>query len=99
MNKKFCMNEKESRLERVSLAEKRDMMYEKFRTNLRLLRAHKGWSGVEAGEIIGLKSGKRMIDLEYGKANPTMEEMILISKCFGQAIDDILNKDAKIIFV
>ncbi len=88
----------DNKLERVSLAEARDMMYERFRTNCRVLRAMKGWSGVEAGEAIGLKNGKRMIDLEYGRANPSMEEMILISKCFGFSIDQILHKDIVITF-
>lgn len=88
----------DNKLERVSLSKVRDMLYEKFRTNIRLLRAKEGWSGLEASEKIGLKNGKRMIDLEYGRANPTMEEMILISKCFNQTIDDILYKEAKITF-
>lgn len=86
------------RLERVSLSEVRDMIYEKFRTNIRLLRAKKGWSGTEASEKIGLKNGKRMIDLEYGRANPSMEEMLLISKAFDVSIDSLLHKEAKITF-
>lgn len=88
----------DNKLERVTLAVARDMIYEKFRTNIRLLRAKEGWSGCEAGEKIGLKNGKRMIDLEYGRANPTMDEMILISKCFHCSIDDLLNKSASICF-
>lgn len=88
----------DARLERVSLAEARDMIYEKFRTNCRLLRAKNGWSGVEASEKIGLKNGKRMIDLEYGRANPTIEELLLISQCFGVSMDDLMHKTGKIIF-
>lgn len=96
--KKEAVEKLDNKLERVTLAEARDMMYEKFRTNIRLLRAKEGWSGCEAGEKIGLKNGKRMIDLEYGRANPTMEEMILISTCFKQSIDNILHKDATVTF-
>lgn len=96
--KKEAVEKLDNKLERVTLAEARDMMYEKFRTNIRLLRAKEGWSGCEAGEKIGLKNGKRMIDLEYGRANPTMEEMILISNCFKQSIDNILHKDATVTF-
>jgi DNA-binding XRE family transcriptional regulator len=96
--KKQAVKNLDSKLERVSLAEARDMMYEKFRTNIRVLRAREGWSGCKAGEVIGLKNGKRMINLEYGRANPTMEEMLLISKCFNQSIDDILHKTIKIVF-
>ena len=88
----------DNKLERVSLAEARDMIYEKFRTNCRLLRAKKGWSGVEAGDKIGLKNGKRMIDLEYGRANPTIEELLLITKCFSVSMDELMHKEAKIIF-
>lgn len=88
----------DNKLERVSLAEARDMVYEKFRTNCRLLRAKFGWSGVEAGEKIGLKNGKRMIDLEYGRANPTIEELLLITKCFNVSMDDLMHKEGLVIF-
>lgn len=100
MNKtlKESVQKLDNKLERVTLAEARDMMYEKFRTNIRLLRAKEGWSGCEAGEKIGLKNGKRVIDLEYGRGNPTMEEMILISNAFKVPIDSILHKDAQITF-
>lgn len=100
MNKtlKESVQKLDNKLERVTLAEARDMMYEKFRTNIRLLRAKQGWSGCEAGEKIGLKNGKRMIDLEYGRGNPTMEEMLLISIAFKVSIDNILHKEAQIIF-
>lgn len=91
-------NNAEARLERVSLAEARNMIYEKFRSNIRILRAKQGWSGTEASDKIGLKNGKRMIDLEYGRANPDMDEMLLIAKHFNVKIDDLLNKDAKITF-
>jgi ribosome-binding protein aMBF1 (putative translation factor) len=87
-----------TRPERITLAEARDMIYEKFRTNCRLLRAKRGWSGVEAGEKIGLKNGKRMIDLEYGRANPTIDELLLITKCFCVSMDNLMHKEANIIF-
>jgi transcriptional regulator with XRE-family HTH domain len=87
-----------TRPERISLAEARDMIYEKFRTNCRLLRAKRGWSGIEAGEKIGLKNGKRMIDLEYGRANPTIDELLLITKCFGVSMDDLMHKEANVVF-
>lgn len=96
--KKESILKLDNKLERISLAEARDMVYEKFRTNCRLLRAKYGWSGVEAGEKIGLKNGKRMIDLEYGRANPSIEELLLITKCFGVTMDDLMHKTANIIF-
>lgn len=97
-NKTEAIQKMDNKLERVSLAEARNMLYEKFRTNIRLLRAKKGWSGCEAGEKIGLKNGKRMIDLEYGRATPDIEEVLLIAKCFEVKMDDLMHKEAVIIF-
>ena len=57
--------------DKVSLAQSRDMLYEKFRTNSRLLRAYKGWSAVQASKEFGFRASKRVIDLEYGRGNPT----------------------------
>ncbi len=96
--KKEAVEKIDRKLETLTLAEARGLVYEKFRANIRLLRAKEGWSGCEASEKIGLKNGKRIIDLEYGRANPTMEEMILISNCFKQSIDNILHKNAKVTF-
>lgn len=98
ITKTEALQKSDNKLERVSLADARNMLYEKFRTNIRLLRAKKGWSGCEAGEKIGLKNGKRMIDLEYGRANPEMEEMLLIAKCFDVKMDDLMHKEAVIKF-
>ena len=89
----------DNKMERVSLAKARDMMWEKFRTNIRLLRAKEGWSGVEAGEKIGLKNGKRMIELEYGRGNPTSEELMLISKCCNVSLTMLIEMDATVTFV
>lgn len=88
----------DNKLERVSLSKLRDMVYEKFRTNCRVLRALRGLSGCEAGTDIGLKNGKRMIDLEYGRANPTIDEVIAISKYFGVTMDNLLHKEAIVTF-
>lgn len=96
--KKENIQKMDNKLEHVSLADARNILYEKFRTNIRLLRAKKGWSGCEAGEKIGLKNGKRMIDLEYGRANPDMEEMLLIAKCFEVTMDDLMHKEAIVTF-
>lgn len=92
------IDEDKTRYERLTLSEQRDMMYEKFRTNIRVLRAITNLSGVEASKNIGLKHGRRLIQLEYGTGSPSMEEMILISKFYGHPIDDILNKNIKITF-
>lgn len=89
----------DNKLERVSLSEARNMMWEKFRTNIRLLRAKKGWSGVEAGEKIGLKNGKRMIDLEYGRANPTSDELLLLTKCFNVSLTQLIEMEATVTFI
>lgn len=81
------------KLERIGLSDKRDLLYEKFRTNLRVIRAFKGISASEASEKIGLKHGKRLVQLEYGTANPSFEEIILITRHYNVNIDDMLNKE------
>jgi DNA-binding XRE family transcriptional regulator len=88
----------QDRQERISLSQKREMMYEKFRTNTRLLRAKVGVSGCEASEKMGLKNGKRLIDLEYGRAHPTLEEVMMIAEYFKVSTNDLLYGEAKIIF-
>lgn len=75
------------------------MIFEKFRTNLRVLRGSTNLSAVELSTLLGLKSGSRIIDLEYGRAGtPSTEELIIISRHFKITIDDLLNKQAKISF-
>ena len=86
------------RPERVSLSKGRDMLYEKFRTNLRVLRGKTDVSAVDLSKQIGLESGARISNLEYGKGNPTVEELVLITKYFCISIDDILHKEAVITF-
>lgn len=86
------------RPERLTLAENREMLFENFRTNLRILRGQTKISAVELSKEIGIESGSRIQALEYGRGNPTMEEVIIISKYFNINIDDIMNKKAKIIF-
>jgi hypothetical protein len=88
------------RPERLTLAESRDLFYERFRTNLRILCGSKDKSMVALSEEMGLRSGKRITDLQYGhRGNPTMEELHIITKYFGVSIDDILYKQAQISFV
>lgn len=88
----------EARIERIKLADNRDMVYEKFRTNVRLLRAEKGWSGVEASDAIGLKDGRRILNLEYGKGSPSLDEIMLIAKAFSVSMDDLMYGVATIVF-
>lgn len=92
--------EKVLRPERLTLAQSRDLFYEKFRTNLRILCGSVDKSMISLSEEMGLRSGKRITDLQYGhRGNPTMEELHIITKYFGITIDDILYKTAKISFV
>lgn len=91
-------NNPKARIERLSLKETRNKYFDKFRRNLRILRASMDISAVDLSKKIKLKNGKRCIDLEYGRGNPTTEELIAITNYFKITLDDILNKDAKISF-
>lgn len=97
-NKIELLKRVDNKLERVKLSEVRDAVYEKFRTNCRVLRAWRGLSGCEASDGIGLKNGKRIIDLEYGRANPSIEEIMAIARYFGASMDDLLYGEAFISF-
>lgn len=92
------MNNKKPREERLSLKETRNMAFEKFRRNIRILRAGIDISAADLAIKIKLKNGKRYVDLEYGRANPTTEELLIISKHFNVTIDELLFKSAKITF-
>lgn len=86
------------RPERLTLAKSRDLIFENFMNNLRVLIALETISGVELSRKVGLKSGSRIFDLSYGRGNPTAEELIVICQYFKISIDDILNKKAVITF-
>lgn len=92
------MNNKKPRLERLSLKESRSKQFDNFRRNLRVLRASLDISAVQLSEKIKLKNGKRCIDLEYGRGNPTTEELLSISKHFKISLDDLLFREAQITF-
>lgn len=87
------------RPERLTIRKSRDMIFEKFRVNLRTLLAPTTVSMVELSREIGLTKGTRLADLQYGKASPTMEEMMCICKYFKVPMDDIMNKTATITFL
>lgn len=88
-----------TREERLKLKETRDISYDNFRRNLRILRSSMDISAVELSEKLGLKSGHRCIDLEYGRQGiPSVWELDTISKFFEAPIDALLNKKATISF-
>lgn len=93
------IQDKVERPERLTLKKSRDLVYEKFRTNLRTLCAASSLSMIDISKDSGLESGKRITDLQYGRGNPSMDEMIVISKYFKISIDDLLNKTATITFL
>ena len=90
---------KVERPERLTLREGRDLFYEKFRTNLRILKGSTKITAVKLAEEMGLKSGARFTELEYGKSSPTVEEIMCIAKYFNVTMDDLMNKEAIIKFV
>jgi DNA-binding XRE family transcriptional regulator len=92
------MNNKKPREERLTLKQSRDKQFDDFRRNLRILRASVDISAVELSSKIKLKNGKRCVDLEYGRGNPSTEELLAISKHFSVSLDDLLFKKATISF-
>lgn len=66
-----------AKLERVSLSEQRNMRYEKFRTNIRMLRAKEGLSGCEASEKMNPSTANAETD------DNTIRRVIEISKYNG----------------
>lgn len=84
------------RQERMSLAEGRDRIFEKFYNNIRILVATQTISMVDLSRQLGLKSGSRISDLCYGRGTPSAEELIVLSKHFNCTMDNLLNKTANI---
>ncbi len=87
------------RPERLTLAEGRDKLFEKFYNNVRILVATETISMVDLSRQLGMKSGKRIYDLNYGRGTPSTEELIALSKHFKCTIDDLLNKSAYISWI
>jgi hypothetical protein len=71
------MNNNKPREERLTLKQTRDKTFDNFRRNLRVLRAMQDISATELSTKISLKNGARFVDLEYGRGNPTTEELRL----------------------
>jgi hypothetical protein len=99
MNRKTTNNKTEAlnaaagntRQERMTLAESRDKLYDRFYNNMRLLVATEPMSMVDLSRGLGLKSGTRISDMCYGKAVPSTEELIILAKHYKCTIDDLLN--------
>ena len=88
-----------TREERLKLKETRDLKYDTFRRNLRILRASIDLSGVELSTKLGLHSGARCLDLEYGRSGvPDLWEVDTIAQYFKITIDQLLNQNATISF-
>lgn len=97
-SKSDLINATVDRVERLSLAEGRDKLFEKFYNNLRVLVATEKDSMVDLSRKLGMKSGKRIYDLSYGRGTPSAEELIALSKHFVCTMDDLLNKIAQVSF-
>lgn len=87
------------RPERLTMAENRDKLFERFYTNIRILVAMQSVSMVDLSRQLGLKSGARISDLCYGRGTPSAEELIVLSKHFNCTMDDLLYKTTQISWV
>ncbi len=89
----------EGRDERRTLAEGRDKIFEKFYTNVRILCALQTISMVDLSREMGMKSGKRLYDLSYGRGTPSTEELMALAKKFNCTMDDLLTRTATVKFI
>jgi transcriptional regulator with XRE-family HTH domain len=97
-NETLVKANKIERPERLTLRKNREMFYEKFRTNLRILVGSTSVTAVQLAADMGLSSGARLTHLEYGRSSPEVEELTCIAAYFKVTIDDLLNKEAVITF-
>lgn len=81
-----------TRPERMSLSASRDVLYELFYNNLRVLVANETISMVDLSRQLNLRSGSRINDLCYGRGVPATEELIVLASYFKCTIDDLLKK-------
>lgn len=80
------------------LKQKRQDQYQKFRRNIRILRAGMDLSAEQVSKKLGMKHPKRFIDLEYGRMNPKTEDILCISEFFGVTLDNLIYRSACITF-
>lgn len=93
------MRSKKDTDKQPSLTEQRLKEYACFRRNLRLLRNNTTLSAEALGKDLGFKKYHRIVDLEYGRATePKIDEVKKIAEYFKISIDDLLFKNATIIF-
>lgn len=85
--------------ERLSLAENREKLYDKFYNNLRLLVATETISMTDLARQLGLQSGTRIANLTYGRGKPEMEEIIILARHYKCTIDELLYKSVQISWV
>ena len=85
--------------ERLSLAENRAKLYDKFYNNLRLLVATETISMTDLARQLGLQSGTRIANLTYGRGKPEMEEIIILARHYKCTIDQLLYQSVQISWV
>ena len=66
--------------------------------NIAVIRKAKGVSALDLSRDCGLKSQKRVNDIEEGRGRLSIDELIKIADYLGVSIDGILKKTAKITF-
>jgi len=71
-------------------------IYKNFRVNVQLLRIEKGFSSKELSKQLGFYE-RRISNFEQSH-KPTVEELMKIAEFFNVTTDEILHKQAKVIF-
>ena len=73
------------------------MDYLIFRNNVLAIRTSLGITAKELAEKCNLKHHKRVYEIEEGRVNPKLEDVIAICKHLNQPIDKMLNERVQII--
>lgn len=63
-----------------------------FATNLKYLRAQKGWSGKKLASMVGLKQHTSIRLYEAGTGEPTISICLKIAKIFNITLEDLILK-------
>jgi len=74
-------------------------MYQKFRNNLRLLRAERNFTANELSLYLGWQKARvSFLENEINERYPTVEELNQLSEFFGVTLDQLFHQTAYVAF-
>ncbi len=69
----------------------------KYRSNLRKVRMARGLTAKELSEKAGLKQMKRISDIEEGRGDPHLREVMSIATVLGVSFESMITQDVEIL--